>query len=70
MEGRSRVVMEVGWRDEVGRMEGLLVVVMGVVHGWMVGQSAGVIQGGGCRGWAGLLVAAGKVKEVRILVGV
>ena len=32
LESRAMVVVEVGWRDQVGRVERLLVVVVRVVH--------------------------------------
>ena len=47
------VVVEVGRGDKVGGVEGLLVMVVGMVHRVEAGR---VAQGGGGGGWTWLLV--------------
>ena len=55
--GGVDVVVEVGWWHQVGGVERLLVVVVGVLG---VVEAGLVAQGGGRRGGAGLLVPAGQ----------
>lgn len=70
--GGSVVVVEVWWRDKVGWVQGLLVVVVGVVgSARVVGREAArVIESGGGGGRAGLLVpASGRQSQVSGLPG-
>ena len=55
--GGVDVVVEVGWWHQVGGVERLLVVVVGVLG---VVEAGLVAQGGGRRGGAGLLIPAGQ----------
>merc|ERR1719447_2610401 len=66
--GGADVVVEAGWWHQVGGVERLLVVVVGVLG---VVEAGLVAQGGGRRGGAGLLVpATWQVEQIRILVRV